>query len=192
MQHKKAPILKRDSIQRYGEELQELFSKRRAAVFLCGPAIDKLEKPGEKLRQELENALKNEGFDVILGEDDGLEAIRNRYSSYAHENELLFVENHCLATVLIASSVGSFCELGLFSYHKVHNLKSDFILIISEEFKGVKSYLNEGPAAAIEDYGKVFYGNLKDFDCSEIIVRLKRRRAVWATSYRGRSPKGIA
>ena len=177
------------SIQRYGDELQEIFSQERAAVFLCGPAIDKLEKLGEKLRQELEVALKKEGFDVILGEDDGLEKIRNRYSSYAHENELLFVEKHCLATVLIASSVGSFCELGLFSYKKVHALKSDFILIISEQFKGDKSYLTEGPAAAIEDYGKVYYGDLQNFDYSEVLQRLKRRRSVWVTSYRGRPPK---
>ncbi len=102
------------SIQRYGDELQEIFAKKRAAVFLCGPAIKKLDKPGERLRQELEKALKTEGFDVILGEDDGLEKIRNKYSSYAHENELLFVEKHCLATVLIASSVGSFANLAYF------------------------------------------------------------------------------
>ena len=180
------------SIQRYGDELQEIFSQERAAVFLCGPAIDKLDKPGEKLRQELEVALKTEGFDVILGEDDGLEQIRNKYSSYAHENELLFVEKHCLATVLIASSVGSFCELGLFSYKKVHSLKSDFILIISEQFKREKSYLNEGPAAAIEDFGKVYYGDLQNFDYSDILQRLKRRRSIWVTSYRGRQPKEMA
>jgi hypothetical protein len=183
--------LKPASIQRYGDELQEIFSKERAAVFLCGPAIDKFEKPGEKLRRQLEEALMEEGFDVILGEDDGLEKIRKKYSNYAHENELLFVEKHCLATVLIASSVGSFCELGLFSYKKVYDLKPDFILIISEQFKDDKSYLNEGPALAIEDYGKVFYGDLEDFDCSEILQRLKRRRSVWATSYRGRPPKEL-
>ena len=180
------------SIQRYGDELQEIFSQERAAVFLCGPAIDKLKEPGEKLRQELEVALKEEGFDVILGEDDGLEEIRNTYSSYAHENELLFVEKHCLATVLIASSVGSFCELGLFSYKKVHTLKSDFILIISEQFKREKSYLNEGPAAAIEDFGKVYYGDLQNFDFSDLLQRLKRRRSIWVTSYKGRPPKKMA
>jgi hypothetical protein len=180
------------SIKRYGDELQEIFTQKRAAVFLCGPAIDKLDKPGEQLRQDLEKALKTEGFDVILGEDDGLEQIRNKYSSYAHENELLFVEKHCLATVLIASSVGSFCELGLFSYKKVHTLKSDFILIISEQFKGKQSYLNEGPAAAIEDFGKVYYGDLQDFDYSDILQRLKRRRSVWITSYKGRRPKAMA
>jgi hypothetical protein len=180
------------SIRRYGDELQEIFARKRAAVFLCGPAIDKLEKPGEQLRQELEKTLKTEGFDVILGEDDGLEQIRNKYSSYAHENELLFVEKHCLATVLIASSVGSFCELGLFSYKKVHGIQSDFILIISDEFEGAKSYLNEGPAAAIEDFGKVYYGDLKNFDYSDLLQRLKRRRAIWVTSSKGRPPKEMA
>ena len=49
--------------------------------------------------------------------------------------------------------------------------------------EGDKSYLNEGPAAAIEDFGKVYYGDLKDFDYSDLLKRLKRRRAIWVTSY---------
>lgn len=179
------------SIKRFGQDLEEIFSKRRAVVFLCGPSAKNLDHPGAKLRVEIESSLEKEGFEVILGEDDGLENIRNKYSHYAHENELLFIQKHCNAVILIASSVGAYCELGLFSYKKVHELsdKTDFILIISEEYKDEPSYLIEGPAAAIDDFGKVYYVNLDAFDYSNIIKRLKRRRAVYFTSHKGRPPK---
>lgn len=181
----------KESVSRYGEELKGIFSERRAVIFLCGPSAKNLKHPGAKLRVELESVLKKEGFEVILGEDDGLESIREKYSNYAHENELLFIQKHCNAVILIASSVGAYCELGLFSYKKVHDLesKTDFILIISNEFENAKSYLNEGPAAAIDDFGKVYYGDLNAFDYSNIIKRLKRRRAVYFTSHKGRPPK---
>lgn len=181
----------KDSISRFGEDLEEIFSKRRAVVFLCGPSSKNMENPGAMLRVELESVLEKEGFEVILGEDDGLENIRDKYSSYAHENELLFIQKHCNAVILIASSVGAYCELGLFSYKKVHELSNmtDFILIISNEYENERSYLNEGPAAAIDDFGKVFYGDLTNFDYTDIIKRLRRRRAVYFTSYKGRPPK---
>jgi len=179
------------SINKFGQDLEEIFSQRRAVVFLCGPSAKNLGHPGAKLRVEIESALEKEGFEVILGEDDGLENIRNKYSHYAHENELLFVQKHCNAVILIASSVGAYCELGLFSYKKVHGFsnKTDFILIINEKYRDKPSYLNEGPAAAIDDFGKVYYGNLDEFDYSDIIKRLKRRRAVYFTSHKGRPPK---
>ncbi len=181
----------KESVTRFGKDLEEIFSDKRSVVFLCGPSIKKPDSPGAKLRKKLEEALKSEGFEVVLGEDDGLEEIRNKYSNYAHENELLFIQDHCNAVIIIASSVGAYCELGLFSYKKVHGLenKTDFILVISDEYKGQKSYLNEGPAAAIDDFGKVYYGNLEEFDYSEIIQRLKRRRAVYFTSFKGRPRK---
>lgn len=179
------------SVKKFGQELEEIFSQRRSVVFLCGPSAKNMQHPGAKLRTEIEKSLLDEGFEVILGEDDGLENIRNKYSNYAHENELLFIQKHCNAVILIASSVGAYCELGLFSYKKVHDFenKTDFILIIDEKYRDTPSYLNEGPAAAIDDFGKVFYGNLDDFDYSAILKRLRRRRTVYFTSHKGRPPK---
>lgn len=179
------------SVQKFGQDLEEIFSQRKCVIFLCGPSAKNMKHPGAKLRKELEEVLEKEGFEVILGEDDGLENIRNKYSNYAHENELLFIQKHCNAVILIASSVGAYCELGLFSYKKVHDFenKTDFILIISDQYENAPSYLNEGPAAAIDDFGKVYYGDLDNFDCSEILHRLKRRRAVYITSHKGRPPK---
>lgn len=178
------------SVDRFGDELAEVFSGQKMVVFLCGPSLSDLTADGAKLRKDLMDAMVAEGFEVVLGEDDGLEDLRAKYGHYAHENELQFIQGQCNAVVLIASSPGALCELGLFSYKKVHaeDDKTDFILILDEKYKGYKSYINEGPVTAIDDFGKVFHGDLSGFDYLPIIERLKRRRAVHFTDTRGRPP----
>lgn len=157
-------------------------------VFLCGPSLSDLSVEGAQLRQDLMGAMNTAGMEVVLGEDDGLEMLRTKYGLYAHENELQFIRSQCNAVVLIASSPGSLCELGLFAYDNVHsnNNKTDFILILAGRFKGIKSYVNEGPATAVDDFGKVFYGDLHNFNIEPVLQRLTRRRAVYFTDSRGR------
>ncbi|MEN8206100.1 MAG: hypothetical protein ABFS24_08805 [Pseudomonadota bacterium] len=182
------------SVDRFGEELSSIFSGHKMVVFLCGPSLKDLSVEGAQLRSDLKMALEDEGFEVVLGEDDGLEDLRSKYGHYAHENELQFIQGQCSAVVLIASSPGALCELGLFSYKKAHtdDNKTDFILILDEQFRGKRSYINEGPVTAIDDFGKVFHGDLARFDYSQIIKRLVRRRAVFFTDTRGRPPsKGL-
>src|SRR3989304_2818169 len=100
------------SVSRLRDDLEKLFSKNRMVVFLCGPTLKaRVKGPGARLRKKLEKALSDDGFEVVLGEDDGLEELRKRYTGYAHENELKFIRNECGAIVLIADSVGSYCEL---------------------------------------------------------------------------------
>lgn len=179
------------SVQRYGEDLRALFSKNRMVIFLCGPNLGS-GRPGAKLRNELMERLEADNFEVVLGEDDGLESLREEFSGlYAHDNELAFIKKECGAIVLIADSVGSYCELGLFAHKQSHDdtNRTDFILIVDREFKGKPSYLNEGPAKAIEHFGIVFYEDLTTFDCSKIVERLKGRRAVYITDGRGRPAK---
>jgi hypothetical protein len=183
-------MTKKVSVKQYGEELARIFSGQRMVVFLCGPSLSDLSKEGAKLRKKLKDTLEKDSFDVVLGEDDGLEDLRAMYGHYAHENELQFIQGQCNAVVLIASSVGAYCELGLFAYMKAHaeDNQTDLILILDERFKGKKSYLNEGPANAIDDFGKVYWGDLNAFDVQPIIDRLRRRRAVYFTDTRGRPP----
>lgn len=178
------------SVKQYGNELAKIFGGQRMVVFLCGPSLSDLTKDGAKLRKIIKEELEKENFDVVLGEDDGLEDLRKMYGHYAHENELQFIQGQCNAVVLIASSVGAYCELGLFSYKKAHaeDNRTDFILILDEDYKGKKSYLNEGPATAIDDFGKVYWGDLDAFDIQPIVERLRRRRAVYFTDTRGRPP----
>ena len=178
------------SLELYSQELAELYHSKKFAVLLCGPTLGDLNtlgKPGESLRKKLKDALEEKGFDVILGEDDGLEEPRLQYGMDAQENEMSFVKKHCNAIVLIASSIGAYCELGLFSYYKIHSTdKLDFILIISDEHEGKKSYLNLGPATAVKYWGKVYYKDLEKFDVSSVVKRLEQRRAVLWMDDKGR------
>jgi len=102
----------------------------------------------------------------------------------AHENELQFIKGHSNSVLLIASSVGSFCELGLFSHQHVrdNSRRTDFILILDEKYKNNISYLNEGPAKAIRYFGELVHGDFGKFDTQPVIERLKIRRHVWFTS----------
>lgn len=169
----------KQSVTRYGQLLEDFYADTRMVVFLCGPSPKDLSKPGAQLRKDLEAKLEYEGFEVVLGEDDGLEKLRNQYGEYADEHELYFVAHTCHAIVLIASSPGSLCELGLFSYQitRKSQKKIDFVIILDEEHHGKSSYIIEGPTNAVDDNGgKVFYGDLHNFDARPIIRRLRQRR----------------
>ncbi len=179
----------KDSIKQFGKDLKKAFEKKKYIVFLCGPTLDRAdEDDAAKLRLRLKTELEGEDFEVVLGEDDGLEDLRKRYTGMAHENELKFISNYSNSVLLIASSVGSFCELGLFSYHHVREnaRHTDFILILDEKYKNDVSYLNEGPAKAIENFGKLIHGNFSNFDTQPIIDRLQIRRTVWFTDPKGK------
>jgi hypothetical protein len=179
------------SVARFGEDLRAVFSENRMVVFLCGPALAS-DKPGARLRARLKDELEKDGFEVVLGEDDGLEGLRMKFKGiYAHENEVAFIKKECGAVVLVADSVGSYCELGLFAHLHTHedSNRRDFVLIIDRQFKGTTSYLNEGPARAVADFGVVYYGDLDTFDCSEVLKRLQGRRAVYFLDGRGRPAK---
>lgn len=179
----------KESIKQFGKDLEKAFENKKYIVFLCGPTLDKADKDdAAKLRLRLKTELEGEDFEVVLGEDDGLEDLRKRYTGMAHENELEFISNYSNSVLLIASSVGSFCELGLFSYHHVRQnaRNTDFILILDEKYKNDVSYLNEGPAKAIENFGKLIHGDFSNFDTQPIIDRLRTRRNVWFTDSKGK------
>ena len=181
----------KSSVERFGRDLKMVFADNRMVIFLCGPSLAS-ERAGAKLRGRLKDDLEKEGFEVVLGEDDGLEELRRQFQGlYAHENELEFIKKECGAIVLIADSVGAYCELGLFAYVQAHDdtNRRDFILIVDREFEHQPSYLNEGPAKAIHHFGVVYYADLLSFDCSEVVERLQGRRAVYFLDGRGRPPK---
>lgn len=172
------------SVERFQEDLEAAFSARRFVVFLCGPSLKHVDSdPAAALRAKIMDHLKADGFEVVLGEDDGLESLREKFGGMAHENELQFIQKQSNAVIVVANSVGSFCELGLFSHQHVRNNSSgtDFILILDEHYKECKSYLNEGPAKAIDNFGKLFHANYPSFDIDQILDRLRTHRSVWFT-----------
>lgn len=160
-------------------------------VFLCGPTLT-IDSAGARLRRRLKDALEQRQFEVVLGEDDGLEETRLKVAnSYAHHNELDFIRKECGAVVLVAGSIGSFCELGLFAHeHTLKNQNScDFILFVEDKYEQDKSYMNEGPAKAIGDYGLVRYVDFDSASIDDVVSRLERRRSVYIRDGRGRPTK---
>ncbi|MFS2137775.1 hypothetical protein [Duganella sp. Dugasp56] len=179
------------SVVRFGEAITELFSDNRMVVFLCGPSL-KMETPGAQLRERLKKALEDQDFEVVLGEDDGLEDVRLTVSkSYAHLNELAFIKKECAAIVLVADSVGSFCELGLFAHEQAVGGANnrDFVLLVNKDYEKDRSYFSEGPAKAIGDFGMVRYVDFATAEITDIVSRLERRRSVYFYDGRGRPAK---
>ena len=183
-------VRRTSALDRYKSELSQIVPERRFVVFLCGPSIKDLTKSGARLRKRIKEALESVDFEVVLGEDDGLEESRLSFGMDAQENEMQFVRGHCNAIVLLADSVGSYCELGLFSHHVQHNSgRPALIVLIKEKYSKEPSYLNEGPATVADNFGKLFYIDFENFDVSEIIKRLKHHRAVYWLDLRGRPRK---
>ncbi|NMY53325.1 hypothetical protein [Pseudomonas sp. WS 5011] len=180
------------SVERFAKSAKDLYSDNRMVVFLCGPTLSDLSNSAATLRKRLLDELMQDGFEVVLGEDDGLEELRKKFTKgYAHDNELEFIKNECGAIVLVAGSVGSFCELGLFVHWVQNNHGCDLILLVDEQFKDDKSYFNEGPARAADDFGRTYYVDFGSFDISPILSRLRGRRSSYFNSGRGRPAGGV-
>ncbi len=183
-------------IESHKDELVEAAQDSPFIVFLCGPTLDARDpQPSARLRAQLKERLEEEGFQVVLGEDAGLEDARLHLGVNAQDNELEFIRKHCNAVIVIADSVGSFCELGLFSWHFVHDKgviknSTDFILLVDQRYRNEKSYLNEGPFNAVAGFGQALFANLGEYPCDEIIARLKSRRGVFTVDRRCRPRKG--
>ncbi len=182
----------RPSVARFADSAMELYRNNRMVVFLCGPTLSDTTLPAAALRKRLLDELTNEGFEVVLGEDDGLEDLRKKYTKgYAHDNELEFIKSECGAIVVVAGSVGSFCELGLFVHWIQHNQGScDLILLVDEKFKDDISYFNEGPARAADDFGRTMYVDFNKTDISPVLKRLNGRRSSYFIGGRGRPANG--
>lgn len=189
--------MSKPSVARYAELLTQLTEEASFTVFLCGPTL-KAEppKPAATLRKKILEELEKHKFEVVLGEDDGLEDARLKFSLNAQDNELEFIKKECNAIVIIADSVGSFCELGLFSWHYVHadghlnkELRPAFILLVDKQYEKDKSYLNEGPVYSVHGYGHAFFVDYATYDPSEITRILLGRRSIETIDKRGR-PRG--
>lgn len=174
------------SVAKYRKAFTTAYSENRFVVFLCGPSISQDKPaPAAELRIRLKNALLDEDFEVVLGEDDGLELLRREYKGLADDNEFAYVNRCAGAVVIVAHSPGSFCELGLFAhvclpFRGGSDYKGDLVLVANAEFEKEESYFNNGPARAVDTLGgKVFYADFSSFDVRKVVERLMTRRTVW-------------
>jgi hypothetical protein len=185
-----------DTLSSFREEFVKAASAAPFIVFLCGPNIA-LQTPPAALRRMIKDRLEKEKFEVVLGEDDGLDNPEiTEIGINAQDNELEFIQSRCGAVVIVASSVGSFCELALFSWHFVHktglinNGSTDCIVLVDKTYEGHKSYFNKGPVAAVNAYGKVEFIDFTSYDCDALVERLRNRRGVTTVdNKRGRPRK---
>lgn len=192
----------RESINRHREDLVERAKETPFVIFLCGPTIKDVEKdptqlgldPAAVLRKRLKDELEANGFDVVLGEDDGLENARIQVGRDAQDNELEFITKYCDAVLIVAGSVGSYCELGLFSWHFTHpngSMKKegpdkDFVLLVDKQYETHISYFNEGPASIVAAFGQTLFVEFDNFEPESLIKRLKLRKAMIAKDRRGK------
>lgn len=188
-----------ESLKSHTDELVSAAQGFPFKVFLCGPNLSD-GKPSAKLRARLKKKLEKEGFEVVLGEDEGLDnAELKAIGINAQDNELEFIRKYCNAVVIVADSVGAFCELGLFSWHFVHKdgvfkdgQDTDCIVLIGKRFQRKISYLMAGPAAAVEGFGKVEFVSFAKYSGADLVRRLKQRRGVITLdNKRGRPRKRV-
>lgn len=181
------------SIERFAESVQDLYEENRSVIFLCGPTLKlAATDSAAALRLRLRDELEANGFEVVLGEDDGLEDVRIRVSDgYAHDNELEFISRECSTILVVAGSVGSFCELGLFVYWLARNKDRtcDLILLADQKYKDDISYFNQGPARAADDFGKTMFIDFATANIEPILRRVKGRRSTHFFDGRGRPSK---
>lgn len=184
-------VYKKKSVARYAKTLEKEFESNRSVVFLCGPTYSDPPTLGAQVRRTLEKSIASAGFEVVLGEDDGLLALQARYGKYAHQNEMHFVLDQAAAIVLVAGSPGGFCELGMFADRlpEMKDVAHDFILVVEEKYRPAPSYLNLGPARVVQDLRLLVYADFANFDPTEIVARLIRRRTLYRIDSRGRPHK---
>jgi hypothetical protein len=184
-----------EELKRFEAELIAAASATPFIVFLCGPKLT-ANKSSEKFRGLIKDRLEREGFEVILGEDDGLDNPKLKgIGINAQDSEIEFIRRACNAVIIIADSVGAFCELGLFSWHFVHRdgvfktTDVDCILLLRKTYRNHLSYLNQGPAAAVSGFGKVEFVNFSAYDGDSIVERLRHRRGVITVDNRRGRPR---
>ena len=152
---------------------------------ICGPSSASGKKSAT-LRENIGKKLKEEGFEVVLGEDDGLKGFQKERKKDAQETELHYVNStpHCKAVVIIADSVGSYCELGLFNWLYVSDSSKQFdknrihfFVILDKKYEKDESYLNCGPIKNLkDDNSPVHYCDFEKFPVDEFVKQFVLRR----------------
>jgi hypothetical protein len=182
----------------FAKEFADVASASPFTVFLCGPTLsDGTPRASARLRQSIKDALERENFRVVLGEDESItDPEIKSIGINLQDGELEFIIQHCNAIVIIADSVGSFCELGLFSWHLSHTegkiKNTDFILLINKKFANTSSYLNDGPAAAVNAKGRLDFINFSKYDPQHVVTKLRATRGVVTVDRRGRPKKAAS
>lgn len=163
-------------------------------VFLAGPYIQPKEPmpegegvtPAHKARYFLyQNIFEKENITPSLGEHKDL--LNLGYHAFgddtnAHVAELLVAKEHSDAVIILPSSPGSFCEIGLFVEYK--EICEKMLVIVDEKYKDAVSYFSLGPIKeALNKNSRIEYccydehGKLGEI-ASDFLNRIVRKKAL--------------
>ncbi|WP_452002332.1 hypothetical protein [Azospirillum largimobile] len=170
---------------RYREEIN---------IFLAGPFIKPSEPmpegegitPAHKARYSLFHRInRDEGISPSLGEHkDLLEVGTSAFKalSNAHVAELLIAKDHCDAIIILPSSPGSFCEIGLFANYE--EICRKMLIIVDERFKDAESYFSLGPLKeAGSNYSEIEFCDYENIDkmweiSSTFIEKIRNKKMI--------------
>lgn len=147
----------------------------RINIFLAGPFI----KPGDPMPEGegitsahraryslFHNICQHIEIIPSLGEHkDLLEAGFHAFQegTNAHVAELLIAKDHCDAVIILPSSPGSFCEIGLFANYD--EICRKMLIIVDEKYKNAESYFSLGPLKEAEsNHSEIEYCDYEDHD----------------------------
>ena len=169
----------------FAKSVREAPQNIKYPVFVGGPS-EQENSPSSKFRLRIVEELSKLDFEVYKGEDRLLTNAQRDGNLNAQTMEMSFISRHCKSVILIGTSPGALCELGLFSWHFSssenkwicrNNLV--FFALMDGRYKKDKSYINAGPIQSLKDAGAnvINISNFDTFEIGRVIQKLVRHRA---------------
>lgn len=143
------------------------------------PSIqDGLIEHARYLRYASSQAIASEGFKAEFGESKDVIDLwtANIKSDEPATGELHHAYRNCGAIVVFASSVGTFCEMGLFS--AFDSIVRKMLILVHESHRDAKSFFNLGILDIIEQAsGKTEFVDFSDHQkCVETVMKFVNRK----------------
>ncbi|MGN7161759.1 esterase/lipase family protein [Sphingomonas sp. SAFR-052] len=185
-------------IEAHRKSLMDAGDERPFTILLCGPTIKESDlSPAAQLCSKIKNLLESDGFQVVIGQSQGMTDSRLGDESNTLGRELNFIGNSCNAVVVIASGAAGWSELGLFGWHMASNksirAKGVDIVVIADSADAVgHNFLASGPVAYGEAVGRADITSLQTYNPETVLHRMRARRSMYVMDRRGRPKRGAA
>ena len=171
----RGPLMKEFEVEKLQNDIEK--AKTRLTIFLAGPSIEPMEEPADNLvankaRFTLFKKINEQGDTCTLGEHKELIKIyEDHYESIA--NLAITEFTHVTqgdGVIILPSSPGSFCELGMFAISDKVCLKMLILMDKNHEEKPGYPYL--GPAIMARFYGAMLkYVDYEDHAAIWLLVK---------------------
>lgn len=141
-------------LQRIGEKvrgvvLEPSLLEKEISIFLCGGAQVAQNRFRKELGRQLVRAKSKYSYKVVYPEHLFLDLLLSHEKHDLLSLETLLAES-VNAVAILLQSPGTFAELGAFTARE--GLNNKLIVLIPEQFKNSKSFINTGPVAFLKRY----------------------------------------